>query len=109
MKRFSLWIVAIIATTPLYAQNGIEGVLAEIEANNTTLKALKKSAEAQKRENHAENALADPEVGYNRLWGSPGTIGNRTDVSASQEFDFPTITGAKTSVARRKDDMVDWQ
>ena len=41
--------------------------------------------------------------------GSPGTIGNRTDVSASQEFDFPTITGAKTSVARRKDDMVDWQ
>ena len=109
MKRISLWIVAIIATTPLYAQNGIEGVLAEIEANNTTLKALKKSAEAQKRENHAENALADPEVGYNRLWGSPGTIGNRTDVSASQEFDFPTITGAKTSVARRKDDMVDWQ
>ena len=109
MKRFSLWIVAIIATTPLYAQNGIEGVLAEIEANNTTLKALKKSAEAQKRANHAENALADPEVGYNRLWGSPGTIGNRTDVSASQEFDFPTITGAKTSVARRKDDMVDWQ
>ena len=68
MKRFSLWIVAIIATTPLYAQNGIEGVLAEIEANNTTLKALKKSAEAQKRENHVENVLADPEVGYNRLW-----------------------------------------
>lgn len=109
MNRIALCIVALIATVPLKAQSDINGALAEIEANNTTLKALQKSAEAQKRANHAENALADPEVGYNRLWGSPGSIGNRTDVSASQEFDFPTITGAKGRVARRKDKMVDWQ
>ena len=109
MNRIALCIVALIATAPLKAQSDINGALAEIEANNTTLKALQKSAEAQKRANHAENALADPEVGYNRLWGSPGSIGNRTDVSASQEFDFPTITGAKGRLARRKDKMVDWQ
>ena len=109
MKKIALCIVALIATAPLHAQNGIDGALAEIETNNTTLKALQKSAEAQKRANHAENALADPEVGYNRLWGSPGSIGNRTDVSASQEFDIPTITGAKGRLAKGKDNMVEWQ
>ena len=83
--------------------------MAEIEAHNTTLKAMAKSVEAQKRANHADNALADPEVGVNKLWGDPSSIGNRTDISVSQEFDFPTITGAKTRVARRRDDMVDWQ
>ena len=109
MKRIALCIVAMIATAPLHAQNGIDGALAEIEANNSTLKALRKSADAQKTANHAENALSDPEVGYNRLWGSPGSIGNRTDISASQGFDIPTITGAKGRLARKKDDMVDWQ
>ena len=109
MNRIVFCFVAFIATAPTFAQSGIDGALAEIEANNTTLKALRKSADAQKKANHVENTLADPEIGYNRLWGSPGSIGNRTDVSASQEFDIPTITGAKGRLARRKDDMVEWQ
>lgn len=101
MNRIVFCFVVFIATAPTFAQSGIDGALAEIEANNTTLKALRKSADAQKKANHVENTLADPEVGYNRLWGSPGSIGNRTDVSASQEFDIPTITGAKGRLARR--------
>ena len=109
MNRGIVLFVAILATSTLFAQNGIEKALAEIEANNTTLKAMQKTVEAQKRANHADNALADPEVGINRLWGDPSSIGNRTDVSVSQEFDFPKITGAKARVARRRDDMVDWQ
>ena len=109
MNRGIVLSVAILATSTLFAQNGIEKALAEIEANNTTLKAMQKTVEAQKRANHADNALADPEVGVNRLWGDPSSIGNRTDVSVSQEFDIPTISGAKARVARRRDDMVDWQ
>lgn len=109
MNRGTVFFVAIMTTSTLFAQNGIERAMAEIEAHNTTLKAMVKSVEAQKRANHADNALADPEVGVNKLWGDPSSIGNRTDVSVSQEFDFPTITGAKTRVAKRRDDMVDWQ
>lgn len=109
MNRGTVFFVAIMTTSTLFAQNGIERAMAEIEAHNTTLKAMVKSVDAQKRANHADNALADPEVGVNKLWGDPSSIGNRTDISVSQEFDFPTITGAKTRVARRRDDMVDWQ
>ena len=60
MNRGIVLSVAILATSTLFAQNGIEKALAEIEANNTTLKAMQKTVEAQKRANHADNALADP-------------------------------------------------
>ena len=109
MNRGTVLFLAMMAGSTLFAQNGIEKALAEIEVNNTTLKAMQKSVEAQKKANHADNTLADPELGVNRLWGNPSSIGNRTDISVSQEFDFPTITGAKTKVAKRRDDMVDWQ
>ena len=57
MNRGIVLSVAILATSTLFAQNGIEKALAEIEANNTTLKAMQKTVEAQKRANHADNAI----------------------------------------------------
>ena len=85
MNRGTVLLLAMMAGSTLFAQNGIEKALAEIEANNTTLKAMQKTVEAQKKANHADNTLADPEVGVNRLWGDPSSIGNRTDVSVSQD------------------------
>jgi outer membrane protein TolC len=94
---------------PLNAQTNINSVLASIEENNTTLKSLRESAEAQKSENKTGIYLNNPEVGFDYLWGNPTDIGNRTDFSISQTFDIPTITGMKSRVANGKNDLVEWQ
>ena len=91
------------------AQTNINSVLASIEKNNTTLKSLRESAEAQKLENKTGIYLENPEVGFNYLWGSPVEIGNRTDFSVIQTFDVSTITGMKSRFANGMNQLVEWQ
>lgn len=75
--------------------------------NNSQLAAFKKAANATKSANHSEVCLDDLELGYNRLWGKPTTIGNRHDVSVSQPIDLPTLFGTKSRVAKSKDALAD--
>lgn len=109
MKKIIVSIMAILATTSLFAQNNMKEVLATIEQNNTTLKALRETADAQKLENRTGIYLPDPEIGFNYLWGNPSSVGNRQDISVKQNFDFPTITGLKSKVANGQNVLVDWQ
>ena len=109
MKRLIIIIVTAAMQTMLHAQGTISGVLQEIEENNTTLKALREAATAQKLENRTDILLPDPEIGFNYLWGSPSPIGNRTDINVSQSFDIATVSGLKGKVADKKNEMIDWQ
>ena len=109
MKTIIISILALFGSISLYAQNNINSVLTSIEENNTTLKALRETAESQKLENRTGIYLSNPEVGFNYLWGNPVDMGNRTDFSVTQTFDIPTITGMKSKVANGKNDLVEWQ
>lgn len=84
-------------------------VLRAIEENNTTLKALRESTEAEKLNNRTGIYLSNPEVEVGYLWGNPAEIGNRTDFSITQSFDIPTITGMKSRAAKMQDKLLDWQ
>ncbi|MDR1226442.1 MAG: TolC family protein [Prevotellaceae bacterium] len=81
------------------AQSGYEAVLQQIEANSTTLDALRKQMEAQKLGNRTGIYLANPEVEFHYLWGNPNLIDNRTDISFKQSFDFPTAYGHRGKIA----------
>ncbi|MDR1200374.1 MAG: TolC family protein [Tannerellaceae bacterium] len=109
MKTIILTIGVFFISLTLNAQTTAKSVLASIEENNTTLKSLRETAEAQKLENKTGIFLDNPEIGFNYLWGNPTNIGNRTDFSATQSFDIPTITGMKSSVANGKNNLVEWQ
>lgn len=85
----------------------MDALLKSVEQNNAQLIAYKKAADATKTANHAEVVLDDLELGYNRLWGNPTTIGNRHDVSVSQPIDLPTVFGTKSKVAKGKDALAD--
>lgn len=104
-----MFVATVVHTTTLYAGTGVADVLAEIERNNTTLKALREDAGARKLENKTGIMLDDPEIGFNYLWGSPSVIGTRKDISVSQGFDIATLSGLKNSLAMRKNEMIDWQ
>ena len=70
MKRIILWSISLfIGISSTYAQQNakeqINTALEDIEANNTTLKALKLETEAAVIDNKSGLTLADPEVRFN--------------------------------------------
>ena len=99
-------ISTVVFSQPIFSQN-IEKILSEIEMNNTTLKALQKKATADKIGNKTGIYLQNPEIEYNYLWGSPTSIGNRTDINFKQSFDFPTAYSYKNKISTIKNEQVE--
>jgi outer membrane protein, heavy metal efflux system len=91
----------------LFAQQSVDNVLAEIEKNNLTLAAYRKSAEAEKILNKTSLTLKNPEVDYGYYWGNPTVIGNRTDFSIRQSFDFPTVYRYKSQISEIRNEQTD--
>jgi cobalt-zinc-cadmium efflux system outer membrane protein len=107
MKRIILIISISAFTFPLFAQNAIEQVLTELEKNNTTLTALRKSVDAEKLGNKTGIYLQNPEVEFNYLWGNPSLIGNRTDISIRQTFDFPTAYSYRNQISNFRNEQAE--
>lgn len=95
------YIITILLTFVLYTafSQSYESVLRSIEQNNTTLKALRAQADAQKLESRKDIHLDNPEVEFGYLWGSPSETGKRLDLNVSQSFDFPTTYYYKKKIA----------
>jgi len=91
----------------LFSHEKIEKVMAEIEKNNTTLQALRQNADAEKIGNKTGIYLSNPEVEFNYLWGSPSVIGNRTDVSVRQSFDFPTAYRYRSQISDLRNEQAE--
>ena len=108
MKNIIIAIICVIAfNSSLISQSNIDSVLTEIEKNNTTLSAMQKRAEAEKIGNKTGIQLYNPEAELNYLWGDPSAIGNRTDFSLKQTFDFPTAYRHKNKISSIKNEQVD--
>ncbi len=102
-----LTICTVSGIHPLSAQ--IKDQLAAIEKNNTTLKSLRESVEAEKLGNKTGIYLSNPEAGVNYLWGKPGETGNRTDINIKQNFDLPALLGIKSKVADGQNNLAELQ
>jgi len=108
MKKLILALISIIAfSSTILSQSSIDIILIEIEGNNTSLSALRKSTEAERIGNKTGMYLQNPEVEFNYLWSDPKVIGNRTDVSISQSFDFPTAYLFKNQISNIKNEQID--
>jgi len=107
MKRISFLVVLLIFVANFYAQNSLSSILSEIEKNNTTLVASRQRVDAQKLGNKTGLTPQNPEVEFNYLWGNPSAIGNRTDFSIRQSFDFPSAYSYKSKIATLKNEQAD--
>lgn len=107
MKRAILISAIMVLGFNLFAQNTINNVLSEVEKNNTTLSAYRKSIDAEKIGNKTGLTPQNPEVEFNYLWGSPSAIGNRTDFSVKQSFDFPTAYSYKNQISNLKNEQAE--
>lgn len=108
MKKIIIVIISLIAFNPiLSSQSNIDKILIEIENNNTTLAALLKSAEAEKIGNKTGIYLQNPEVEFHYLWGNPSAMGNRTDLTITQTFDFPTAYKYRNQISDIRNGQVE--
>lgn len=110
MKNLLVTVIIILTCVfTSFTQSSIDKVLNDIENNNSTLKFIQKKIEANKIGNKTGIYLQNPEIGFNYLWGSPSVIGNRTDISVNQSFDFPTAYKYKKEIANIKNSQIDFE
>ncbi len=108
MKKLIIALISIIIfNSNIYTQNNIDTVLAVVEKNNTSLFALRKTTNANKIANNTGIYLQNPEIGFNYLWGNPSEMGNRTDISITQSFDFPTAYRYKKQISNIKNEQAE--
>ncbi|MDR3180801.1 MAG: TolC family protein, partial [Prevotellaceae bacterium] len=107
MMKNRITILLLLWCAPLAAQQHIDEVLQSVAQQNTTLKMLREHTNAQQLENRTNIFLPGPEVGFNYLWSAPQTIGNRTDISVTQTFDFATILGLRSKTARQQNAVLE--
>ena len=105
IKKVYLVIIFISVSITSWSQS-IESVLADIEKNNLTLKTLREANNAQKYANKEDIALSNPEVEFNYIWGANSPERGK-GIAISQEFDFQTILGYKSSVANKQNQLLD--
>jgi len=99
MKKIISIIIILVISTAIYAQDGYETILNQIETNSSTLNAFRKQIETNKLGNKTGIYLPNPEVEFNYLWGSPSSINNRTEFAIKQSFDFPTVYYYKSEIS----------
>lgn len=107
MKRILFILIVSLFCLSASAQNTFDNILQSIEINNTTLKAYKEQANADKISNKTGINMANPEVEFAYLWGSPSGEGRRKDLSVTQSFDFPTAYRYKLQLADGKNAQLD--
>lgn len=107
MKKIIIITAIVVLGFNLFAQNTIDSVLVTVEKNNTTLSAYRKSVDAEKIGNKKGLTPQNPEVEFNYLWGNPSAIGNRTDFSIRQSFDFPTAYSYKSQISNLKNEQAE--
>ncbi len=108
MKHIIIALCSIlIFSSNLFSQNDLEKAVREIDKNNTTLLALRKSIDAEKIENKTGNYLQNPDFEFNYLWGNNQLIGNRTGINLKQSFDFPTSYGYRKEISNIKNEQIE--
>ena len=109
MKSKIYTIILSLLSLSASAQDSFAPVLSQIEQNSPTLQTLQKQMEAQKTAYRTGLTPQDPEVQFGYLWGNPSPIGNRKDVSISQEFDFPSVYARRSRLANKQGEAAEWQ
>lgn len=85
----------------------ISSIMSRIMDSNVTLKKYRAQTDATKADNNVGLTLADPEVGFNYLWGSPNDVGQRKDITVTQHFDYATVFGLKRRGAKSRNELAE--
>lgn len=109
MKRIGILCACLALAAGMHAQNSIDAILRQVEANNRQLQANAQTVRAQKLENRASNNLADPTLSYAHLWDSQDKNITVGELVIAQSFDFPSLYVSRARLNRLKANSLDAQ
>ncbi len=109
MKKIILIAAFAIAAFSLSGQTEMERILADVEANNASLSAMRKLRDAQIVEAKMGNSLGDPDVEFSYKWGNPSSLGKSGEITVSQPFDFPTVYAHRSKLAKLQAEKYGYQ
>ena len=79
-----------------------DSLLKTVLENNKSLRAARQMQQVTVLDARTGNTPSDPRIEFGYLFGNPEDIGNRTDFSVSQQFDFPTSYVIKSRMKQLK-------
>jgi len=85
----------------------VEAILSDIETNNTRLKAARQANAATMAEVRSENVPGETSVEYSPFFRSGAGGVATSEMVVSQEFDFPTMYGARRKSASLRQEVLD--
>lgn len=102
MKNYIVILLLLSCGTYLSAQDQINNVLQQIEANNPELKANAHLFKAEVSETRSTNNLANPTVSFSNLWDSKNSSETENELEVAQEFEFPTAYIYRNKANKKK-------
>ncbi len=91
------------------AQSSITSVISEIAKNNKSIQAVNQYYTAQNMLFKTGITPANPTVEYDLLFGNSNEIGNQSEFSITQQFDFPTTYLRQSELAKTKSAQIEYQ
>lgn len=107
MKKLLYSLLIVLGAIPAIAQQKLDDCLQTVISNNVAYRAQQAQSQAQQAENRVGNTPDNPQVEGGYLWGSPSAIGNRKDLSVSQEIAFPTVYHHQKKLADLRDQQAE--
>jgi cobalt-zinc-cadmium efflux system outer membrane protein len=97
--KFGAGLTMLFFAISLPAQNTLDAMLAQIEGNNLSLRTEKQRVDAAAKEFQTGLWLYDPQIGFDLMKGFPNSAGNQTDLTVTQQFDYPAAYSRRREVA----------
>jgi len=107
--RMVIVLIALSCIGFVNAQTTYEKVLQQVDSNNLTLKALRQKLEAERIATKIGLTPSNPQAEVIYQWGSPVDIGNKTTISITQQFDFPTAYVYRAKLAKSLANTVEYE
>ena len=107
MKHFFYLIIACLFFPVVISAQSVAAILQIVEEHNTTLRALREAAEAEKTGQRTGIFLPDPELVMEHSWKNPSSLGTKRVYGVRQSLDVASILGLRSRLARFENRMVD--
>ena len=98
--KLVLLLLTLTCAKAINAQSILENFLHQVDSNNLTLKALRQRLEAERIATRIGLTPGNPQAEVIYQWGSPVDIGNKTNISFTQQFDFPSAYVYRAKLAK---------
>jgi cobalt-zinc-cadmium efflux system outer membrane protein len=92
--------ILMLVCIPAVPQASLDSLMTRVLQHNLSLSTAGQYFESVQTGAKRNLYLDNPELGFGYLWGTPSTLGNRTDLEILQSFAFPTVYNSRMKLGK---------